>query len=114
MDATDAHRACFEAGVTFGSLYHQFAGTPVSPASADALAAAIESAMANQPGTASVTVGIRERALRDACADADHGYVEFTGEYFEATVVATCGDRSVTARLALDGADPRMRIDAID
>ncbi len=29
--ATDAQQACFEAGIKFGSLYHQFAGTPVSP-----------------------------------------------------------------------------------
>ena len=39
---TEAEIACFEAGIKFGSLYHQFAGTPVSPESADSLARAME------------------------------------------------------------------------
>ncbi len=45
MEPTAPQETCFEAGVKFGSLYHQFAGTPISPDSADSLAAAMEEAI---------------------------------------------------------------------
>ncbi len=49
MDPTDAQKACFEAGIKFGTLYHQFTGTPIKPASADSLERATEVAIENQP-----------------------------------------------------------------
>ena len=75
-----ARTACFEAGIKFGSLYHQFAGTPVSPKSADSLARAIEEAIENQPHCESVTVEILDDEL---AATIDHGYTEFTGKFVE-------------------------------
>ena len=64
MDPTDAQVACFEAGIKFGSLYHQFAGTPVSPDSAPSLARAMEAAIENQPHCQDVTVTVREADVR--------------------------------------------------
>jgi hypothetical protein len=78
---SDAQHACFEAGIKFGSLYHQFAGTPVSPDSAGSLERAMENAIENQPFCVAVTVDIDEAALLDAAAD--HGYVELTGRFME-------------------------------
>ncbi|WP_248895641.1 dihydroneopterin aldolase family protein [Haloplanus halobius] len=79
--ATDAQHACFEAGIKFGSLYHQFAGTPVSPDSAASLERAMAESIENQPFCESVSVDIDVDALADA-AD-DHGYVELTGQFME-------------------------------
>ncbi|GAB3320830.1 hypothetical protein EI982_13610 [Haloplanus rallus] len=78
---TDAQHACFEAGIKFGSLYHQFAGTPVSPDSAASLERAMAEAIENQPFCESVDVDIDEDAL--AAAADDHGYVELTGRFME-------------------------------
>jgi len=87
MDPTDDQVACFEAGIKFGSLYHQFAGTPVSPESADSLARAMEAAIENQPHCEEVRVSIREDTLQDAIDAGDADYVEFTGEFADVDVV---------------------------
>lgn len=112
MDPTARESACFEAGVKFGSLYHQFAGTPVSPGSADALARAMEAAIENQPACESVTISIREGAL-EADLDPVHGYTELTGRHFEAEVVVEHEGVEAVARMAMDGEYPRMRIDSV-
>jgi hypothetical protein len=114
MEPDAAERACFEAGVKFGSLYHQFAGTPISPDSAGALAAAIEAAIGNQPGCESVTVDVRRDRLRDACDGTDHGYVEFTGRFYDAEVVVEHEGHRVVARMALENGYPRMRVVSVE
>lgn len=65
-EPTDGERAAFEAGVKFGTLYHQFAGTPVSPASAGSLARAMEDAIENQPFCTNVSVQVDEDRLLEA------------------------------------------------
>jgi len=69
MDPDDPQAACFEAGIKFGSLYHQFAGTPVAPRSIDSLERAIEESIENQPFCESVTVDILEERVREAAED---------------------------------------------
>jgi hypothetical protein len=108
MDPTDAQVACFEAGITFGSLYHQFAGAPVSPESAASLAAAVEESIENQPGCRSVTVDADLDAIRAAAGDA--GYTEFTGSLFEAEVVVAHAGVEVVARMAMEDGYPMMRV----
>ena len=110
MDPTDAQTACFEAGIKFGSLYHQFAGTPVSPASAPSLERAIEDAIENQPHCESVSVEI----LADELAAAiDHGYTELTGRFMEVDLVIDYEGHSVRASMAMDDGYPLMRIDDV-
>jgi hypothetical protein len=111
MEPTDPQIACFEAGIKFGSLYHQFAGTPVSPASAASLAAAIEESIENQPHCREVTVSIREEEL--AAAVEDHGYVEFTGRFAEVTVVIEREGTEVVARMAMEDGYPMMRVESV-
>jgi hypothetical protein len=105
---TDAQQACFEAGIKFGSLYHQFAGTPVSPDSARSLERAMVEAIENQPFCESVTVDIDDDALDDA-AD-DHGYVELTGRFMD--VEMRIEYEAVTVRTAMEMEDgyPLMRL----
>ncbi len=113
MDPTAEHAACFEAGVKFGSLYHQFAGTPVSPTSALSLAQAMEAAIENQPHCRSVSVSIREEALA-ADLDDEYGYTELTGRHFEAEVVVEADGVEAVARMAMDGDYPLMRLESVD
>jgi len=107
---TEAQVACFEAGVKFGSLYHQFAGTPVSPASAASLAAAMEEAIENQPHCESVVVEIREEELAAAIAEGPADYTELTGRFFEAEIAVAYEGRTVRARMAMEGGYPLMEV----
>jgi hypothetical protein len=83
MEPTTPQQACFEAGIKFGSLYHQFAGTPVAPDSADSLGRAIEEAIENQPFCASVTVDVLEDALAAEFEGQSADYTELTGRFLE-------------------------------
>jgi hypothetical protein len=112
MDPTDPQLACFEAGIKFGSLYHQFAGTPVAPESAASLAAAIEESIENQPHCESVTVSVREDEL--ASAAREHGYVEFTGRFAEVEVLVERDGTEVLARMEMEDGYPMMRIERVD
>ncbi|GAB3688297.1 dihydroneopterin aldolase family protein [Salinarchaeum chitinilyticum] len=70
-EPTDAEQAAFEAGIKFGALYHQFAGTPVSPDSADSLATAMAESIENQPFCTNVEVRPHEDRIERAIAGLD-------------------------------------------
>ena len=110
--STDQQQACFEAGVKFGSLYHQFAGTPVSPDSAPSLERAMADAIENQPFCESVAVDIDEAALADA-AD-DHGYVELTGRFMEVRMRIEYEDVVVRTEMAMADGYPLMRLVSVE
>ncbi|AHG02876.1 hypothetical protein HALDL1_04025 [Halobacterium sp. DL1] len=106
--ATDVEQACFEAGIKFGALYHQFAGTPVSPASAGSMETAIEESIENQPFCESVSVDILVGEL-----PTDHGYTELTGEYMEVEVVVAYEGHEVVAEMAMDDGYPLMELASV-
>lgn len=108
MPPSPAQAACFEAGIKFGSLYHQFVGTPVSPASANSLERAIEHAIENQPYCTDVTVTILTDDL-----DTTHGYTELTGRYMEAALTVEYDTAEVEARMTMEDGYPLMRIESI-
>lgn len=108
---TDAQTACFEAGIKFGTLYHQFAGTPVSPESAGSLERAIEDAIENQPYCESVSVTILVDELDAAI---DHGYTELTGRFMEVELVVEYEGNEITARMAMEEGYPRMRVTSVE
>ena len=112
-ESTSAEEACFEAGIKFGSLYHQFAGTPVSPASASSLARAMEEAIENQPYCESVDVEVDEGAIAEA-ADDEYGYTELTGRFLTVDIEVEYEDVAVTARMAMEGGYPHMRLERVD
>jgi hypothetical protein len=114
MQPTDAEAACFEAGIKFGSLYHQFAGTPLSPESADSLARAIEAAIENQPHCEAVTVSIREDELQQAIEAAGANYVELTGRFLDVSVTVAYGGTRVESDMVMEAGYPRMRIVAVE
>jgi hypothetical protein len=110
MDPTDAQTACFEAGIKFGSLYHQFAGTPVSPASAASLETAIEESIENQPHCESVTVEILTGELAAELADGPADYTELSGRFMEVEIVVDHEGRAVRAEMAMDEGYPLMEV----
>jgi hypothetical protein len=117
MEPTDAEQACFEAGIKFGSLYHQFVGTPVSPDSAESLANAIEASIENQPFCEAVDVEIHEDRLAEAIQsgpDTDGGYTEFTGEFADVELTIEREGTTVRAAMELEDGYPLMRLAAVD
>ncbi|MFC7027208.1 dihydroneopterin aldolase family protein [Halomicroarcula sp. GCM10025324] len=113
MDPTTAQLACFEAGVKFGSLYHQFAGTPVSPASADSLATAMAEAIENQPHCESVTVDFDDEALRAAIDEGGADYTELTGRLVEVEMVIDYEGTTVETSMAMVDGYPLMQVDDV-
>ena len=111
MEPTAAQVACFEAGIKFGALYHQFAGTPVSGESAEPLARAIETAIENQPHCERVRVEMDEERID---ADAVRGYAEFSGRHAEAEVVVAYEGVRVVARMAMDDGYPLMSVETVE
>lgn len=109
MDPTPLQRACFELGIKCGSLYHQFAGTPVSPESAGSLEVAMAESIENQPYCTGVDVTIDREALR-AALDRTHGYTELTGTLMECRIaVEVEGSRAIAELVTVDGY-PELRI----
>ncbi|MFC6725807.1 dihydroneopterin aldolase family protein [Halobium palmae] len=106
---TDPQQACFEAGIKFGSLYHQFAGTPVSPASARSLERAMSEAIENQPHCEAVRVDVLDERVRDAI-DHGAGYTELTGSLMEVEMRIGYGDVAVETRMEMEDGYPLMKL----
>jgi len=110
MDPTDREAACFEAGIKFGTLYHQFAGTPVSPDSAASLERAMAEAIENQPFCESVTVDVLEEKLAAELAEQSADYAELTGRFVEVEMRIEYEGTTVRTRMEMDGDYPLMEV----
>jgi hypothetical protein len=110
---TDAEEACFEAGIKFGSLYHQFAGTPVSPASSASLERAMAEAIENQPHCAAVSVDIDDDRVA-AAIDHENGYTELTGALMDVEMRIEYGDRVVRTRMETEDGYPLMKLVSVE
>lgn len=106
--------ACFEAGIKFGTLYHQFAGTPISPKSAASLAAAIEEAIENQPHCEAVRVKMDTEALAEAIADGPASYTELTGAFMDVEMDLTYEGIVITAEMHMENGYPLMEVTDVD
>jgi hypothetical protein len=111
---TDPQQACFEAGIKFGSLYHQFAGTPVSPTSTRSLETAIAESIQNQPHCEAVTVEIDDDAVADAI-DHENGYTELSGHLMTVEMRIVYEDVTVQTRMEMEDGYPLMKlVDVVD
>ncbi|WP_434531268.1 dihydroneopterin aldolase family protein [Haloarcula sp. NS06] len=113
MEPTAPQAACFEAGVKFGSLYHQFTGTPISPESADSLAAAMEEAIENQPFCEAVTVSVRTEALETAIAEGGADYTELTGRLIDVEMQIEYEGVTVETSMAMEDGYPLMQVNEV-
>ncbi len=114
MTPTDAQTACFEAGIKFGSLYHQFAGTPVTPASAPSLARAMEEAIENQPHCVDVTVDVNTELLAETIEAGSATYTELTGEFIDVELTVEYEKITVVAEMELVDGYPLMSLGSVD
>ena len=107
--ATPPQQACFEAGVKFGSLYHQFAGTPVSPDSTGSLETAIAESIENQPHCEAVAVEIHDDRV---AADIDHenGYTELSGHLMTVRMRIDYEGVRVQTRMEMEDGYPLMKL----
>jgi len=113
MDPTTREEACFEAGIKFGSLYHQFAGTPVAPDSAASLETAMAEAIENQPHCVDVTVDVLADELAAELADGPADYTELTGRFMEVEMVIEYEGERVATSMAMEDGYPLMRVDDV-
>ncbi|AEH36432.1 dihydroneopterin aldolase family protein [Halopiger xanaduensis] len=107
---TTGEAACFEAGIKFGTLYHQFAGTPLSPHSAASIETAMEEAIENQPHCTDVTVEVQRDALEAELADSAADYTELTGRFLEVEIVVDYEGCEVVTRMAMEDGYPLMTV----
>ncbi|WP_435334743.1 dihydroneopterin aldolase family protein [Haloarchaeobius sp. TZWWS8] len=114
MTPTERETACFEAGIKFGTLYHQFAGTPVSPESASSLGRAMEEAIENQPFCADVQVTMRTDRISEELAGQSAEYTEFTGRFADVEMTIQYEGTTVRTSMAMDGDYPMMRVDSVE
>ena len=93
-------RACFEAGIKMGTIYHQFVGTPFSLANVDQLERAIEKAVMVQPYVSDVKVRISTDGL---VKNGDtYSYKSLVGEMIDAVVTIDLDGTKVTAEMRYD------------
>lgn len=103
---TDREQAIFEAAVKLGALYHQWVGTPISPATAHLVEKAIEESVKLQPYVVEVNVHLD----RELMSPNVFGYSELKGLMFDVDVVTRVGGVSCHARLYRKGEYPLMEI----
>jgi hypothetical protein len=116
MDTRQPHEteaACFEAGIKFGSLYHQFAGTPISPDSAASLAAAMEEAIENQPHCEAVRIDIATDAVAATISEGTASYTELTGKFMTVEMDIEYDGTAVTAEMYLEDGYPLMELTSV-
>jgi len=113
-EPTTAEEACFEAGIKFGTLYHQFAGTPVSAASAPSLAAAMEEAIENQPYCENVSVAVDTDTLTAEIESSAASYTELTGRFLEVTMEISYEGIIVRTEMELVDGYPLMAVREVE
>ena len=111
---TDAEQARVEAGIQFESLYHQFAGTPVSPKSAESLGRAMEESIENQPHCVDVDVEMRTDRIAAELAEQSADYTELTGRFLDVEMRIEYADVDVRTRMEMEGDYPRMKLVAVE
>jgi len=113
MEPSAREEACFEAGIKFGTIYHQFVGTPLTVDSAASLETAMAEAVENQPHCVDAAVEIRRDAVRDAIESASADYVELTGRFADVEITVAYEDWIVETSMAMEDGYPLMRVDRV-
>lgn len=87
-EINDRERACFEAGIKLGALYHLLSGMPISsnPKIVEAIEKGIEASISCQPYVKSVSVKLnRENISGEKSTEFD--YDEISGKIIDAIVM---------------------------
>ena len=111
---TPRERACYEAGIKMGTIYHQFVGTPVSLENVCDLERTIEESIKVQPFVQDVKVKIdRSGFVKNGDR---YSYRSLTGEMIDAVVTIVLDDIELVSEMRYDAeiGYPLMYISKID
>jgi hypothetical protein len=103
---TDREKAIFEAGIKLGALYHQWVGTPVSPATAGTIEEAISRSVGLQPFVERIAVDLDREMMRPN----PFGYSEIAGLMMRVEIATRVGDATCRARMRREKNYPLMEI----
>lgn len=106
-EVSDAERACFEAGIKLGALYHQFVGTPVTEESIASLEDAVRDAVEVQRHVEDVEVEVDPPEVNR------FGYGEVEGTMLDVEVRVRVEDVVLQASLSEEEGYPMMQVDEI-
>lgn len=105
---TDRERCIFETGIKLAAAIHQFAGTPVSPASKGSLEKAVEEALRNQPYVEGAKARIAIGELNQ------YGYATLSGEMMDLSVTVEYGEFRCVGRMKFIKEYPLMYVESIE
>ncbi len=111
---TPRERACYEAGIKMGTIYHQFVGTPVSLSNVSDLEKSIAEAIKVQPYVENAVVKIdRSGFVKDGDR---YSYMSLTGEMIDAVVTIYLDGVRLVSEMRYDAemGYPRMFITDIE
>lgn len=91
---TDRERAIFEGGISMGSLYHQFVGTPVNLDTCSSLEDAIRESIMLQPAVTDVVVKLDKELIKQATSLSN--YVSLEGKMLNIEITTKIHEVSVT------------------
>jgi len=94
---SESERACFEAGIKLGAVYHQYVGTPVSAESVDALERAIEAGVRIQPFVTNVKVRIDRSRMKPKRST--YRYTSLKGEMLDVWLQVRYGNHVATCEM---------------
>lgn len=97
---TDRERAIFEGGISMGSLFHQFVGTPVSVDTADSLEEAIEESIMLQPAIIDVSVKLDKQLIEKSSGKM--GYTSLSGEMLNVKLTTQINQKMITTCISYD------------
>ena len=97
---TNRERAIFEGGISMGSLYHQFVGTPVNTESAKSLEEAIKKSILLQPAVTNVEININKDLIRNATGSME--YTSLTGDMLEVKLTTKINDENIITCIHYD------------
>lgn len=94
QNLTDRERAIFEGGISMGSLYHQFVGTPVNIDTCTSLEDAIRESIMLQPAVIDVVVKLDKELIKQATSLST--YVSLEGNMLNVEITTKIHDELVT------------------
>ena len=100
FNCSPRERACYEAGIKMGTIYHQFVGTPVSPDNVSDIERSIENAIKVQPFVSDAKIRIDRSGF---VMDGDrYSYMSLTGEMIDAVVTIRLENITVVSEMRYD------------
>ncbi|MGQ4872500.1 MAG: dihydroneopterin aldolase family protein [Promethearchaeia archaeon] len=99
-DLSERERACFEAGIKLGALYHILCGIPISTNDSviNAVEKGIEAAISCQPYVKKVKVSLKKEEIRGNKSN-EFDYDEITGKIIRANLIIEYKATKIIAKI---------------